>query len=61
MYESLRSLVEDAETKDANLIFTALDLTFCVEMCAEEVGAPHKSYGPEVNFILVVLRFPLMV
>ncbi|CAG5118736.1 unnamed protein product, partial [Candidula unifasciata] len=38
MYESLRSLVEDAETKDAQLIFTALDLNFCVELCAEEGG-----------------------
>ncbi|KAH9487956.1 E3 ubiquitin-protein ligase ubr5 [Bulinus truncatus] len=38
MYESLRSLVEDAETKDAQLIFTALDLNFCVELSAEEGG-----------------------
>lgn len=37
MYESLRSLVEDAETKDAQLIFTALDLNFCVELGTEEV------------------------
>ncbi|CAL1532111.1 unnamed protein product [Lymnaea stagnalis] len=38
MYESLRSLVEDAETKDAQLLFTALDLNFCVELSAEEGG-----------------------
>lgn len=28
MYESLRQLVVDAETKDSNSLFTALDLTF---------------------------------
>ena len=41
MYESLRTLVEDAETKDASqsLMFAALDLNFCVELCAEEVSA----------------------
>ncbi|GFO10305.1 E3 ubiquitin-protein ligase ubr5 [Plakobranchus ocellatus] len=51
MYESLRSLVEDAETKDANLIFTALDLTFCVELCAEEGGEQVELYpdGAEIE------------
>lgn len=44
MYESLRSLVEEAETKDANLIFTALDLTFCVELCTEEGGEQVELY-----------------
>ncbi|ESO86003.1 hypothetical protein LOTGIDRAFT_129991 [Lottia gigantea] len=37
-YESLRTLVEDAETKDSSLIFSALDLIFCVELCPEEGG-----------------------
>ena len=37
MYESLRQLVVDSETKDASLMFTALDMNFCVETCAEEV------------------------
>ncbi|KAK3087035.1 hypothetical protein FSP39_000732 [Pinctada imbricata] len=36
MYESLRQLVLDAETKDATLLFTALDMNFYVELCAEE-------------------------
>ena len=36
MYESLRSLVEDAEGKDPQVIHS-LDLQFCVELCAEEV------------------------
>ena len=38
MYESLRQLVLDSESKDASLMFTALDLTFSVEMNSEEVG-----------------------
>lgn len=37
MYESLRQLVLDAETKDASIIFAALDLIFCVELGPEEV------------------------
>jgi E3 ubiquitin-protein ligase EDD1 len=37
MYESLRQLVLDSETKDASLMFQALDMNFCVELCAEEV------------------------
>ena len=38
MYESLRQLVVDSETKDASLMFTALDMNFCVVASAEEVG-----------------------
>lgn len=38
MYESLRQLVIDSETKDASLMFTALDMNFCVDLCAEEVS-----------------------
>ncbi|XP_053381871.1 E3 ubiquitin-protein ligase UBR5-like [Mercenaria mercenaria] len=38
MYESLRQLVLDSETKDASLMFQALDMNFCVELCAEEGG-----------------------
>ncbi|KAK6168099.1 hypothetical protein SNE40_021993 [Patella caerulea] len=37
-YESLRTLVEDGETKDSSLIFAALDLNFCVELCPAEGG-----------------------
>ena len=37
MYESLRQLVLDSETKDASLMFQALDMNFCIELCAEEV------------------------
>ena len=37
MYESLRSLVDDAEVKDSQII-SSLDLNFCVELCAEEVS-----------------------
>ena len=47
MYESLRTLVEDAETKDASqsLMFAALDLNFCVELCAEEVSSSGSGSG----------------
>lgn len=38
MYESLRQLVLDSEKKDANLLFTALDMNFCVEMNPELVS-----------------------
>lgn len=37
MYESLRQLVLDSEKKDASLLFTALDMNFCVEMNPELV------------------------
>ena len=46
MYESLRQLVVDSETKDASLLFTALDMNFCMELCAEEV-----SYGNNGEYI----------
>ncbi|XP_017768727.1 PREDICTED: E3 ubiquitin-protein ligase UBR5 isoform X3 [Nicrophorus vespilloides] len=38
VYESLRQLVVDAETKDGNSLFTALDLNFSIDLCAEEGG-----------------------
>ena len=43
MYESLRQLVVDSETKDASLLFTALDMNFCMELCAEEVSNENIS------------------
>ncbi|XP_046667814.1 E3 ubiquitin-protein ligase UBR5 isoform X3 [Homalodisca vitripennis] len=38
MYESLRQLVVDAETKDSNSLFAALDLTFSIDLNVEEGG-----------------------
>lgn len=38
IYESLRQLVIDAETKDSNSLFSALDLTFSIDLCQEEGG-----------------------
>lgn len=38
LYESLRQVVIDAESKDSNTIFSALDLTFCIDLCTEEGG-----------------------
>lgn len=38
MYESLRSLVAESESKDGSLMIPTLDLTFSVELCAEEVS-----------------------
>ncbi|XP_075236131.1 E3 ubiquitin-protein ligase hyd isoform X1 [Lycorma delicatula] len=38
MYESLRQLVVDAETKDSNSLFSALDLTFSIDLSIEEGG-----------------------
>lgn len=38
IYESLRQLVVDAETKDSNSLFSALDLTFSVDLSTEEGG-----------------------
>jgi len=38
MYESLRQLVLDAETKDSTTLFSALDLTFSIDLCTEEGG-----------------------
>ncbi|CAK9828628.1 E3 ubiquitin-protein ligase hyd [Anthophora retusa] len=38
IYESLRQLVIDSETKDSNNLFSALDLTFSIDLCPEEGG-----------------------
>ncbi|XP_034947480.1 E3 ubiquitin-protein ligase hyd isoform X2 [Chelonus insularis] len=38
IYESLRQLVVDAETKDSNSLFSALDLNFSIDLCPEEGG-----------------------
>ncbi|XP_066902270.1 E3 ubiquitin-protein ligase hyd isoform X4 [Halyomorpha halys] len=38
MYESLRQLVIDAESKQGNSLFSALDLTFSIELSPEEGG-----------------------
>jgi E3 ubiquitin-protein ligase EDD1 len=38
MYESLRQLVQDTETKDTSNLFSALDLNFSIELCPEEGG-----------------------
>lgn len=38
LYESLRQLVLEAESRDAGTVFSALDLTFCIDLCPEEVG-----------------------
>ena len=39
MYESLRKMLVDAEKADAEESFRAVDLTFCVQLRAEEGGA----------------------
>ncbi|XP_076242470.1 E3 ubiquitin-protein ligase hyd isoform X1 [Calliopsis andreniformis] len=38
IYESLRQLVVDSETKDSNSLFSTLDLTFSIDLCPEEGG-----------------------
>ncbi|XP_044743814.1 E3 ubiquitin-protein ligase UBR5 isoform X2 [Chrysoperla carnea] len=38
VYESLRQLVVDAETKESNSLFSALDLTFSIDLNPEEGG-----------------------
>lgn len=38
LYESLRQLVLEAESRDAGTVFSALDLTFCIDLCPEEGG-----------------------
>lgn len=38
VYESLRQLVVDAETKDSNSLFSALDLNFTIDLAPEEGG-----------------------
>ncbi|CAH1775507.1 unnamed protein product [Owenia fusiformis] len=40
MYESLRRLVVDAESKDGGGMFSSLDLTFSVDLSLEEGGGP---------------------
>ncbi|UYV60139.1 UBR5 [Cordylochernes scorpioides] len=38
LYESLRQVVIDAESRDSNSVFAALDLTFCIDLRPEEGG-----------------------
>lgn len=38
LYESLRQLVLEAESRDSSTVFSALDLTFCIDLCSEEGG-----------------------
>ena len=38
LYESLRQLVEDSKRPDASELFSALDLTYCIELRTEEGG-----------------------
>ncbi|VEN44475.1 unnamed protein product [Callosobruchus maculatus] len=38
VYESLRQLVVDAETKDGNSLFSALGLNFTIDLCPQEGG-----------------------
>lgn len=38
LYESLRQLVLEAESRDSGTVFSALDLTFCIDLCPEEGG-----------------------
>lgn len=38
LYESLRQLVLEAESRDSSTVFSALDLTFCIDLCPEEGG-----------------------
>lgn len=53
MYESLRQLMLDAEHKDANLMFAALDLTFSIDLRPEEGGGQvelmHRGMDVEVT------------
>ncbi|KAJ9581589.1 hypothetical protein L9F63_023236, partial [Diploptera punctata] len=46
IYESLRQLVVDAETKDSNSLFSALDLTFSIDLSVEEGGGTMDLGGP---------------
>ncbi|XP_066269411.1 E3 ubiquitin-protein ligase UBR5-like [Branchiostoma lanceolatum] len=41
-YESMRRLIIDAQAPDAEVIFSALDLTFCIDLCREEGGGQHE-------------------
>jgi E3 ubiquitin-protein ligase EDD1 len=45
MYESLRQLIVDAETKDASQMFSTLDLTFSINLSQDE-GAEHVDLMP---------------
>ena len=61
MYESLRQLVLDSETKDASFMFTQLELTFCVELGPEEVGHFYcrnnfPTYLPEHALYYIYVR-----
>ena len=38
MYEGMRQLVHDAETKDFTSMFSALELTFAIDLSQEEVS-----------------------
>jgi len=49
MYDGLRQLVHDAETKDFTSMFNALELTFAIDLSQEEVtqfAELKQLYGP---------------
>ncbi|XP_026278748.1 E3 ubiquitin-protein ligase UBR5 [Frankliniella occidentalis] len=46
MYESLRQLVIDAENKNSNSFFSALDLTFSIDLAPEEGGGSVELLSP---------------
>ncbi|KAM7249253.1 hypothetical protein ACFE04_019389 [Oxalis oulophora] len=51
MYESLRQLICDAESKDGPALFSALDLNFSIDLCQEEGGCSVEliSNGRDVD------------
>ena len=61
MYESLRELVLESEVKESSIMFSALDLTFCVELGPEEVSISTDVSCPEFYFIFSYLALELVL
>ena len=53
MYDGMRQLVHDAETKDFTSMFSALELTFAIDLSQEEVGSFHYKYTNNNNMIII--------
>lgn len=67
LYESLRQVVIDAEGKDCNTVFSALDLTFCIDLSIEEVciytyqDILHFIYSFSLTFKYKVIESSLQI
>ena len=60
MFESLRQLMHEAETKETSPAFAALDLTFSIDLCPEEASGFERGQSFYIGSPSI-LGFPLHI